>query len=77
VSKASALKVLNPILAVLMLAQAVTGLAHGPLQELSYDIWKATHGTVGLLLVLCVILHVVLNWTWVKSVLLRKKTPRG
>jgi hypothetical protein len=71
--KAALLKVVNPVLALLFLAQAVTGIAHDPLQEMSYEVWKAIHSGGGLLLVLVAFSHVVLNWSWVRATFLKKR----
>jgi hypothetical protein len=69
--KASALKILNPIVAVLFLNQTVTGVL-GP-SVIDYTLYKVIHGWAGYLFAATVILHFILNWTWVKSTFFKKK----
>ena len=60
----SLLKILNPILAVLLVNQIITGLLHGYLSEEAYEI---LHGGSGLVFAVAALLHVIMNWNWVKS----------
>ena len=62
--KLTGLKTTNVILLILILCQATTGLAH-PFIE--HELFETIHPLVGILLIITVIIHVVLNWGWVKS----------
>jgi hypothetical protein len=68
--KAVALKIINILLAVLMLNQGLTGLLHDRLPE---EAFEAFHITGAILLVAGTILHLALNWSWIKAMYLRKK----
>jgi hypothetical protein len=64
VNKKSALKFLNIIIAVLILNQATTAALSdfiGP------ETFEVLHEAGGALLLLGIIIHVILNWGWVKS----------
>jgi cytochrome b561 len=60
-----ALKILNPILAVLLILQILSGLIP---TFLSYQ----THKTIGILIAAGVILHLFLNWNWIRANLLKR-----
>jgi len=62
--KITGLKITNFILFILIICQATTGLAH-PLIE--HELFETIHPPVGVLLIIAAIIHVVLNWGWVKS----------
>ena len=62
--KLTELKITNVILLILFLCQAATGLAH-PLIE--HELFEILHPSVGVLLIITGIVHIVLNWGWVKS----------
>jgi len=63
------LKVLNPILAIVFLFQITTGLMHGIFPR---ELFETVHGGCAGALFLCVILHLSLNWKWVKTNFLNK-----
>ena len=71
--KRNLLKLINVILAVLILNQAITGLLHG---FLSKNAFEFLHEKGGMILIIAVLLHVYLNWAWVKSNLLPNKKQR-
>ncbi len=62
--KITSLKITNFILFILSICQATTGLAH-PLIE--HKLFEILHPPVGVLLIIIGIVHIVLNWGWVKS----------
>jgi len=62
--KQAALKIVNPLLGVLIVNQALTGLFHLYVSKSAFEV---LHEKGGLLLLGMVILHVVLNWNWVKA----------
>ncbi len=68
--KKFALKLLNPIIALLILNQALSALLSG---LLSRDAFETIHETGGVLLLVGVVLHLLLNWNWVKATYLKKK----
>jgi len=65
------LKVLNPVLGVLVLHQAVTAIFRGALGHEAYEL---LHGGGGILLVAGAAAHVVLNWNWVKASFFKKSS---
>lgn len=69
--KSTVLKILNPILAVLLVSQAVTGIFHA---RIPYETYEIVHGGGGYLFVAGVALHILLNWSWVKATYLRRKS---
>jgi len=60
----SVLKVLNPVLAILVLQQAVTGVLH---DFIPVNVFEIIHPVAGIALTLCAILHLSLNWSWIKT----------
>ena len=58
------LKITNVILFTLFLCQATTGLAHPLIED---ELFEILHPSVGILLIIIGIMHIVLNWGWVKS----------
>ena len=62
--KGTLLKIINPIMAVVFLYQVATGLMHG---AIPYERFETVHVTGAAVLILCVIIHLVLNWSWVKT----------
>jgi hypothetical protein len=68
-NKKSALKFINVVIAILILNQATTA----TLSDLiGHEAFEALHATGGFLLLLGVIIHVILNWGWVKSAFSKK-----
>jgi len=70
-TKSKALKILNPILVILFLDQALTGIFH---DFIPYEIFEKVHGIVGYFLAAAVALHIYLNWSWIKSTFFKKRT---
>ena len=68
-NRAKALKILNPILAVIFLCQVCTGLLH---KYIFYKVYDMVHGGGGIVLLAAVIIHLYLNWTWVRSNFVKK-----
>jgi len=67
--KNTALKILNPVLALLALAQLLSGTLHALLPR---DVFGVVHPWGGALLAACIALHVTLNWSWVSANFLKK-----
>jgi len=58
------LKRINVLLFLVFLMQVSTGLGHGFIGE---ELFENLHPAGGLLLILLVALHLILNWGWVKT----------
>ena len=69
-NKKKSLKYINCIIAVLILNQALTGIFH---KSLSHGAFEIVHQGCGILLFIGVLIHVALNWGWVKTTFLKKK----
>jgi hypothetical protein len=67
--KKFALKVLNPILALIILNQIFSALLSN---VLSHRLFEKIHETGGFLLIIGVVIHILLNWSWVKTTYLKK-----
>ncbi len=64
-----ALKILNPILAVFFVNQAVTALLGA---RISYEAFEVFHKGGGRVLIALIIVHFILNFNWVKANYLHK-----
>ncbi len=62
--KNKVLKIINPILAILVLYQVITGSMHEVIPKESFE---AVHVSGGVALVVFVIIHLLLNWNWVRA----------
>jgi hypothetical protein len=60
----TALKILNPILLVLIVSQAVSGLFRA---KLSPEAFELIHEDGGMILIGLIVVHLVLNFNWVKA----------
>ena len=69
--KGNLLKVLNLILGILIINQALTGALR---ERLSNATFEYLHKGGALLLVAGIVIHLIKNWTWVKAVYFSKKT---
>ncbi len=65
----TALKILNPILGVLVLNQVLTGLFA---EDISHEVFEVLHGGGGVVFAIGVVLHLILNWNWVRASFLKK-----
>jgi hypothetical protein len=70
-TRVSALKIVNPILGVLLLNQIMTGLFHDALPHEAYEI---LHEGGGIVFAIMALLHLILNWNWIKANFFRKQT---
>ncbi len=57
------LKMLNPILAILIINQIASGMFH---DYLDHETFEILHEGGGILFSLGILLHVILNWGWIK-----------
>jgi len=70
-TRTSVLKTVNPILGLLLLNQVITGLLR---DMLPFDAYEVLHERGGIVFAIVALLHVVLNWNWIKANYVRK-TP--
>lgn len=69
-NKTKILMILNPILGLLVISQALSGFFA---DRLPHEAFEIIHEGGGSLLVIGVCLHVALNWSWLKAVFFQKK----
>jgi hypothetical protein len=67
--KLTKLKITNVILLTLLPCQATNGLAHPLIED---ELFEILHPSVGVLLIIIDIVHIVLNRGWVKANLLTR-----
>jgi hypothetical protein len=67
--KKTAHKIINPIMFVLIINQAVTALLH---QKLSPETFETLHEGSGFILASLVVVHLILNFNWIKLNYLHK-----
>jgi hypothetical protein len=72
-TKSNLLKIVNPVLILLFLSQALTGIFHDVIQEISYESFKVIHGFGGYLFAAAALFHFYLNWQWIKSNFLKRR----
>jgi hypothetical protein len=63
-TRTAILKVLNPILGIFLINQVITGLLN---ETLPHEAFEVLHATGGITLAAVAVLHVILNWNWVKA----------
>jgi hypothetical protein len=66
--KNSLLKIINPIIGLLMLNQIITGMLGFKLPHEAFEIF---HKGGGFILAGLVVVHLLLNWSWIKANYLR------
>jgi hypothetical protein len=71
-NKASLLKILNPLLILSALVQ-ITTIIIKAFKDI--DLVQSIHEVNGWVLMSLVVLHLILNWSWVRSVLFSRKKP--
>jgi hypothetical protein len=62
--KTAILKILNPILGLLIINQAITGFSRS---KLSYETFEFLHEGGGVLLICLIFAHIILNFNWIKT----------
>lgn len=70
--KAAALKAVNALLGLAFLVQVVTALLH---DQLPYEVFRGIHVVGGYLMAACVVVHVALNWGWIRANYLKRSQP--
>ncbi|HUI92371.1 MAG TPA: DUF4405 domain-containing protein [Chitinivibrionales bacterium] len=74
-SKTTALKYVNPALAIFVLAQAVTAVLFTFFSDvIPFGTVRQLHLITGYILFALIILHTYLNWTWIKSTFFKKRS---
>lgn len=58
------LKIINPMLGVLLINQVVMGLLHDMLPQ---KVFEVMHEGGGIVFAIVALLHVILNWRWIKA----------
>lgn len=71
-TKQQALKIVNPIIGILFIVQAATGIFHA---VIPYEVFEKLHVPVGFLLAAGVTMHIILNWNWFESIFAKRKKP--
>jgi len=69
--KQTQLKVVNVVVALLFIVQAGSGMAHSFIPDQVFVI----HGYTGFAFAIFVVLHLILNWTWIRSNLFKNRKP--
>ncbi len=69
------LKILNPLLGLLIVNQILTGLLADELFKVSPNAFEILHEGGGVALSVGVVLHVILNWAWIKATYFKKRAP--
>lgn len=64
-----ALKVINPLLGIFLVNQVLTGLLN---KSLPHEVFEVLHKGGGILFTIAAILHVTMNWNWIKANFLPK-----
>ncbi len=70
------LKIVNPLLALAFLSQALTGIFHTSVMKISYELFEYIHGYGGYVLVTLGVVHIALNWNWIKANFFKTKPRR-
>ncbi|MBC8206291.1 MAG: DUF4405 domain-containing protein [Kiritimatiellales bacterium] len=70
--RSTALKVINPILAVLVISQLLSGIFG---HSLPYKAFEVLHRGGGYVLAVVIVLHLILNWNWVKATYFKRPAP--
>jgi len=68
--RTTVMKILAPILAVLLLNQVATALLRF---DISKEVFVFVHKSGGVLLAVVALLHLAVNWNWVKTNFFRNK----
>ena len=69
-TKNKALKIINPILAILLITQLLSGMFN---EYLPYEVFEVVHEWGGFLFAILIVVHLILNWNWVKTNFFKKR----
>ncbi|HBM15611.1 MAG TPA: hypothetical protein DD381_04600 [Lentisphaeria bacterium] len=67
--KQKILKVLNALLAILILTQLLSGIFR---KEIGKELFELIHEKGVILLIIVIIIHIILNWGWIKNSYFKK-----
>lgn len=73
-NKNAALRIVNPIMAALILAQPLSAFL---LSLTDWDVFEGVHIAGGVCLLIGAVVHVLLNWSWVKMNFLKKAAKKS
>ena len=62
--KNTILKIINPLLGLLLINQVLMGLLHDILPR---EVFEVMHEGGGIVFAVAAVLHVILNWNWIKA----------
>lgn len=68
-NKPKLLKIINPLLLLVFICLASTGLLHN---FLPYEFFHLVHSKLGYTFVLLSVIHIYLNWNWIKNLIFKK-----
>ena len=68
------LKIVNPIIGILFIVVAVTGMFHS---KIPWEVFQKVHGGGGILLTIGVVLHLWLNRHWFRAAYRRRRETRS
>jgi uncharacterized membrane protein YraQ (UPF0718 family) len=69
-NKQKALKVVNILLALMVIGILTSAISHDFIDE---EIFEKVHPLGGFTLIVLVVIHLILNWSWVKSTYFKVK----
>jgi hypothetical protein len=70
-SNVKLLKIVNPILVILFIIQAGSGIFH---EVIPFEVFEKVHGSIGYVFAAGVAVHFVLNWSWIKINFLKARS---
>ena len=74
--KSKLLKIVNPILFLLMLIQAITGIGQRYAGQDIFVLLRRIHFPNGILLIVFLIIHLYLKWGWIKMNFFKPKRKK-
>jgi len=69
-NKQKLLKIVNPLLGLFFAIQAITGMFHA---LIPYEFFRPIHAIAGYAMVFVATVHVILNWGWIKTNMMKKR----
>jgi len=69
-NKFQALKIVNPLVAMVFMVLAGSGIFH---EFIPYEIYRIIHPSAGYLFVILIAVHLYLNWGWIKTTIFKRR----